>query len=80
MNLPKFLVQKIGKDRLHAMAGGYTPTPHTVMSRPRNRACPSHTGKVKARKKWRDIRDGIVQPDPLYSLDEAVDRAGLPDE
>jgi len=77
MNLPKFLVQKIGKERLSEMAGEYVPTPHRIVSHRRNRACPSHYGKHKAREKWKKINNGELQPDPLYSLEEALEKAGL---
>lgn len=77
MNLPKWLVQKLGKEKVQELAGEYTPTKHQVVSRPRNHACSTNTGKNAARKKWRNIRDGEVQPDTLYSLDDAIKKAGL---
>lgn len=90
--LPKFLVQKLGKEKIiHAIKeskpNALDPTNSPDYTRIRNPKRPpdfysnSSTNNSKAayhaRKKWREIKCGARESDPLYSLDEALERAGL---
>jgi hypothetical protein len=83
MNLPKWLVQKLGKERVSELVMSGEPLPpcdiRKVNTHPdyHNRAYASHVGKKKARKKWEQIHFGKLEPDPLYDVDEAIERAGL---
>jgi hypothetical protein len=77
MNLPKWLVQKLGKEKVTELAGTYVPTPHKVASRSSDRSSALSTGKQAARRKYKNIQAGLVEPEPLYSVDEALEKAGL---
>lgn len=80
-NLPKYLVQKIGKDKIMTLLKPNSPrpvleiTPITKDHRTRNYA--SGFGKQKAKSKWQAIQNGKMEPDVLYPVDEALERAGL---
>ena len=85
MNLPKFLVQRLGKEvvvaALKIQPSEFTENAHLTRMAPRtdyhSKRYGNSSAKVKSRKKWRDIKAGAVPPDTLYDLDDAIDRAGL---
>jgi len=83
--LPKFLVQKIGKERIIEALNTPEPefTKDSVVSHQKSRTdyhVKSYTNsdaKMKSKKKWRDIQSGVVPEDPLYSVEDALALAGL---
>jgi hypothetical protein len=83
MNLPKFLVQKLGKDHVSALITAGNPLPKCDIPKVNThadykiRSFPSGRSKTEAKKRWRAKQEGKLQPDTLYSLDDAIERAGL---
>lgn len=81
-NLPKFLVEKIGKDRiveaLNTQPQEFVKDGTVVRNKSDYSIATYRTSKsTAAKKKWRGIRDGIIPPDPLYSVEDALAKAGL---
>ena len=87
--LPKFLVEKVGRERIMKAIRDAKPNAldppdsPTVFRNPKRQAdyfihqYPNNKAKTQARKKWQAIQDGEREPDPLYSVEEALERAGL---
>jgi len=82
MNLPKWLVQKLGKDEVSRLITTGVPLPSCDIPKINThkdyniRSYPGNS-KVEAKKRWREKRAGILPEDALYSLDEAFEKAGL---
>jgi hypothetical protein len=83
MNLPKHLVQKLGKEQVSSLIMNGVPlSEHTIkINTPpdfkRIRNIPAGQSQLMSKKKWRDIKAGRCSPDILYGVDEALERAGL---
>jgi hypothetical protein len=87
--LPKFLVAKVGRERImkairDAKLNALDPADlSTVACNPKRQAdyfihqYPNNKAKTQARKKWQAIQDGERAPDPLYSVEDALEKAGL---
>ena len=83
--LPKYLVEKVGKDKIKAALQKQEPEflEGNAISRmkPRDdyhvKSYANSDAKTKAKKKWQGIRDGEIPPDPLYSVSEALKKAGF---
>lgn len=83
MNLPKYLVQKLGKEQVSSLIVNGIPLPeypekiNTPPDFKRIRNIPAGQSQLMSKKKWRDIKAGRCSPDILYSVDEALEKAGL---
>jgi hypothetical protein len=83
MNIPKFLALKLGKERVAELAGKYKPLPECDIKKMNthpnyhDKEYPTHVSKNRSQRKWRAIQNGYIPPDPLYSVDEALEKAGL---
>jgi hypothetical protein len=84
-NLPKFLVKKLGKEvvveALHKVKQEFLADSTIPRMAPRVdyhiKNYPNSTAKQKGKQKWREIQTGERQEDPLYSVGEALEKAGL---
>jgi len=83
MNLPKFLVQKLGKEAVSKLITAGNPLPECdipkINTHPdyKIRSFPSGTSRFESKKRWREKQAGILPEDELYSVDDAIGRAGL---
>jgi hypothetical protein len=83
--LPKYLTRAVGKERIIEAIKSADPTPVEKLptGRPKKRvdyhehSYPHTKSKDLCRQRWRAKRDGDLPPDQLYSLDEALSKAGL---
>ena len=82
--LPKFLVQRVGKDKLVEALNKPQPefvkdsiVPHLGRPDYHVKSYTNSNAKTISKKKWRDIRAGVVPEDPLYSVEDALALAGL---
>jgi hypothetical protein len=82
-NLPKYLVERIGKDRiveaLNASPQEFVKGGTIVRTKSDYSIATYRTSKSTAtsKKKWKNIQDGLIPPDPLYSVEDALAKAGL---
>jgi hypothetical protein len=89
VNLPKFLVDKIGRDKL--LEAMNQPVPEfpaipDIMVQQREEArrefyrthgSPTGTARIEGRKRHNARASGKLPPMEVYSLDEAIEHAGL---
>ena len=85
-NLPKFLVNKLGIEKVRELYHQPVPEPLPeldthVIPAPRTdyhiKSYPATDAKLEAKRKWYAIRFGKRDPDVLYTLDEAIEEAGI---
>jgi hypothetical protein len=82
-NLPKYLVERIGKDRiveaLNTSPQEFVKGGTIVRTKSDYSIATYRTSKstAAAKKKWRGIQSGLIPPDPLYSVEDALAKAGL---
>lgn len=83
MNLPKWLVQKYGKDEVSRLITTGSPLPSCDIPKFNThkdykiRSYPSGCSKLESKKRWREKQAGKLPEDKLYSVEDALDRAGL---
>jgi len=82
MNLPKSLVKKFGKEAISKLIMESTACPRCDI--PKINTHPDYNvrtypgcSKLESKKRWREKQAGILPEDPLYSVDEALEKAGL---
>lgn len=83
--LPKYLVEKVGKDRIIEAIKTADPRPtdkppHLLPKKRvdyHEQSYPHTKSKDICRQRWRAKKSGEIPEDLLYSLDEAFAKAGL---
>ena len=81
--LPKHLCNKLGYDRLLQIVVQSEPLPDPKPNTfPRRiRGCKTSSccaSNISSRKKYQDIKNGLIPPDEHYDLEDAISKAGLP--
>ena len=84
-NLPKFLVNKLGIEKVRELYHQPVPEPlpeldtHVIPAPRTDYHIKSYPvgSKLESKQKWREIHFGKRAPDVLYTLDEAIEEAGI---
>ena len=83
-NLPKYLVERLGKDVVKAALNKPEPevikdscTPHIKPTGAYAKTYNTSISTAASKKKWNEIKNRERPEDPLYSVEDALSLAGL---